>query len=102
MSKAADLLQEYIDRLDTIAAGEPVVEQADDREYLNGLLDQLEDALNNAVDIASQLGRSSELRGVINAYTRPWLEAWASDRNQMGSVPNLRSRLEEDDEDYED
>jgi hypothetical protein len=94
-------LKEFVEMMDAIEAGQPVTEQTDDREYLYSLLDQLEDALSNAVDIASQLGRSSELRGVINAYTRPWLEAWASDRNQMGSVPNLRSRLEEDDDDYE-
>ena len=93
-------LKEFVEMMDAIEAGQAVTEQTDDREYLYSLLDQLEDALSNAVDIASQLGRSSELRGLINAYTRPWLEAWASDRNQMGSVPNLRSRLEEDD-DYE-
>jgi hypothetical protein len=98
---SSKLLKEFIEQMDAIEAGKPVTEQTDDKEYLYGLLDQLEDALNNAVDIANQLGRSSELRGVIGSYTRPWLEAWASDRHQMGSVPNLRSRLEEDD-DYED
>ena len=95
-------LREFVEMMDAIEAGQPVVEQSEDKEYLYSLLDQPPDALNNAVDIANQLGRSSELRGVIGSYTRPWLEAWASDRHQMGSVPNLRSRLEEDDdEDYE-
>jgi hypothetical protein len=95
-------LKEFVEMMDAIEAGEPVVEQTDNREQLLELLDQLESTLDEAVGICRQLGRSSELSGVINSYTRPWLEAWASDRHQMGSVPNLRSRLEEeDDEDYE-
>lgn len=95
-------LKEFIEMMDAIESGDPVVEQTDNREQLLELLDQLESTLDEAVGICRQLGRSNELSGVINSYTRPWLEAWASDRHQMGSVPNLRSRLEEDDEDYED
>ncbi len=92
-------LREFIKMMDAIETTKPVVEQTDDKQYLYSLLDQLEDALSNAVDIARQLERSRELRGVVGAYTRPWLEAWLSDRHQMGSVVNLRNQLEDDDED---
>lgn len=78
-----------------------ITEDGDD-DYIYGLLDQLEESLQEAVDVCRQLERSAQLGRVVNAYTRPWLQAWISDRHQMGSVFSMRETIEADSEEDED
>ena len=69
------------------------INEADDNYQVNELLDQLEEALQQAVDVCRQLERTEQLGRVVNAYTRPWLQAWINDRHQMGSVDSMRETL---------
>jgi hypothetical protein len=105
MSK--NLLKEYIDKLDAIAAGEPIQEDSVDRTHLSDMLDQLEEHLNQAAGIASDLARYGRdlpgpFAGQIRSYLAPHLESFIDDRRQPGSVASLRGMLidsgEEDDE----
>lgn len=91
-------LREFIEKMDAIAAEQPIVEQSDDMEYTLDLVDQLEEALSQAVDIARQLESTRELGNVVGGYTRPWLEAFLSSNTQTGSITDLRGRLEDEDE----
>jgi hypothetical protein len=102
-----NLLKEYIDRLDAIAAGETINEDAVDRTHLSDMLDQLEEHLNQAAGIASDLARYGRdlpgpFAGQIRSYLAPHLESFIDDRRQPGSVASLRGMLidssEEDDE----
>jgi len=103
------LLKEYIERLDAIAAGKPIVEDAVDRAHLSDMLDELEEHLNQAVGIASDLARYGRdlpgpFSGQIRSYLAPHLESFIDDRRQPGSIASLRSMLidsaeDEDDED---
>ena len=102
-----NLLKEYIDRLDAIAAGETINEDAVDRTHLSDMLDQLEEHLNQAAGIASDLARYGRdlpgpFSGQIRSYLAPHLESFIDDRRQPGSVASLRGMLidsgEEDDD----
>ena len=102
-----NLLKEYIDRLDAIAAGETINEDAVDRAHLSDMLDQLEEHLNQAAGIASDLARYGRdlpgpFSGQIRSYLAPHLESFIDDRRQPGSVASLRGMLidsgEEDDD----
>jgi hypothetical protein len=102
-----DLLKEYIDRLDTIAAGQPIHEDSVDRTHLSDMLDQLEEHLNQAAGIASDLARYGRdlpgpFAGQIRSYLAPHLESFIDDRRQPGSIASLRNMLinssEEEDE----
>ena len=102
-----NLLKEYIDRLDAIAAGETINEDAVDRTHLSDMLDQLEEHLNQAAGIASDLARYGRdlpgpFAGQIRSYLAPHLESFIDDRRQPGSVASLRGMLidsgEEDDD----
>jgi hypothetical protein len=73
--------------------------EEDDNYHLNELLDQLEQALQQAVRVCGELEDSKQLGRVVGAYTRPWLQAWISDRHQMGSVDSMRGTLEDNAED---
>jgi hypothetical protein len=78
---------------------------------VEGLLDDLENALYEVVTICGRLSRAGDwvsgpFSGQIDSYTRPWMQAFLEDRSQPGSVVSLRniferSREEEDDE-YDD
>ena len=103
-------LREFIEQMDAIAAGQPIKEDAVDLAHLSDMLDQLEEHLNQAAGIASDLARLGRdvpgpFSGQIRSYLAPHLESWISDRRQPGSIPSLRGMLidsqEEDDEDYE-
>ena len=103
-----DLLKEYIDRLDAIAAGQPIQEDAVDKVHLSDMLDKLEEHLNQAAGIASDLARYGRdlpgpFAGQIRSYLAPHLESFIDDRRQPGSVASLRSMLIDSDEedDYE-
>lgn len=106
-----DLLKEYIDRLDAIASGETVTEEAVDPAQLSDMLDQIEEHLSQAVGLANDLARYGRevpgpFAGQIRSYLAPHLESWLDDRRQPGSIPSLRSILndsneDEDDEEYE-
>ncbi len=63
-----------------------------------GLLDQLEEVLQQAVDIARELERDEIVGGAVKSYTRPWLQAWINDLNQIGSVYELRRRIEDEED----
>jgi hypothetical protein len=102
-----DLLKEYIDRLDAIAAGKPIQEDAVDRTHLSDMLDELEEHLNQAAGIASDLARYGRevpgpFAGQIRSYLAPHLESFIDDRRQPGSVASLRSMLIDSGEDEED
>jgi hypothetical protein len=106
MSK--NLLKEYIDRLDAIAAGESIQEDAVDATHLSDMLDQLEEHLNQAVGIANDLARFGRdlpgpFAGQIRSYLTPHLESFIDDRRQPGSIASLRGMLSDnqEDEDYE-
>ena len=104
-----DLLKEYIDRLDAIASGETVTEEAVDLVAISDMLDELDETLRHAISIANDLARYGRevpgpFAGQIRSYLEPHLESWLSDRRQPGSIPSLRSILNDRDEDdeYED
>jgi hypothetical protein len=106
MSK--NLLKEYIDRLDAIAAGESIQEDSVDAVHLSDMLDQLEEHLNQAVGIANDLARFGRdlpgpFAGQIRSYLAPHLESFIDDRRQPGSIASLRGILSnnQEDEDYE-
>ena len=99
-----NLLKEYIDRLDAIAAGETINEDAVDRTHLSDMLDQLEEHLNQAAGIASDLARYGRdlpgpFSGQIRSYLAPHLESFIDDRRQPGSVASLRGMLIDSEED---
>ena len=102
-----NLLKEYIDRLDAIAAGETINEDSVDRTHLSDMLDQLEEHLNQAAGIASDLARYGRdlpgpFSGQIRSYLAPHLESFIDDRRQPGSVASLRSMLIDSGEEDED
>ena len=102
-----NLLKEYIDRLDAIAAGETINEDAVDRAHLSDMLDQLEEHLDQAAGIASDLARYGRdlpgpFSGQIRSYLAPHLESFIDDRRQPGSVASLRSMLINSEEDEDD
>jgi hypothetical protein len=76
--------------------------EEDDNYHLNELLDQLEEALEQAGNICRELEHSEQLGRVVRAYTRPWLQAWISDSHQMGSVYSMRETLVDNASDEED
>ena len=106
-------LREFIEMMDSIEAGEPVVqEDAVDAAHLSDMLDELEDHLSQAVGLANDLARYGRdlpgpFAGQIRSYLAPHLESFIDDRRQPGSIASLRSILidsqndSEDDEDYE-
>ena len=78
---------------------EATINEADDNYHVNDLLDQLEQALQQAVRVCGELEDTEQLGRVVGAYTRPWLQAWISDSHQMGSVYSMRGTLEDNAED---
>ena len=106
---SSQLLKEYIDRLDAIAAGETIQEDTVDLAQISDMLDELDETLRHAVGIANDLARYGRevpgpFAGQIRSYLEPHLESWLSDRRQPGSIPSLRSILNdnnEDDDEYE-
>jgi hypothetical protein len=100
-------LKEFVDMMDAIEAGKPIQEDSVDRTHLSDMLDQLEEHLNQAAGIASDLARYGRdlpgpFAGQIRSYLAPHLESFIDDRRQPGSVASLRGMLidssEEDDE----
>jgi len=106
-----DLLKEYIDRLDAIASGDTIKEEAVDLAQISDMLDQLEEHLNQAAGIANDLARVGRdvpgpFAGQIRSYLAPHLESFIDDRRQPGSIPSLRGMLigsgeDQEDDDYE-
>lgn len=103
-------LKEFIDLMDAIEAGEPIVQEAVDTAQLSDMLDELAEHLSQAVGIANDLARYGRdvpgpFAGQIRSYLAPHLESWLDDHRQPGSIPSLRSMLidsGEDDDSYED
>ena len=100
-------LKEFVEMMDAIEAGEPIKEDSVDKTHLSDMLDQLEEHLNQAAGIASDLARYGRdlpgpFAGQIRSYLAPHLESFIDDRRQPGSVASLRGMLidssEEDDE----
>ena len=100
-------LKEFVEMMDAIEAGEPIHEDSVDRTHLSDMLDQLEEHLNQAAGIASDLARYGRdlpgpFAGQIRSYLAPHLESFIDDRRQPGSVASLRNMLinsgDEDDE----
>ncbi len=101
-------LKEFVEMMDAIEAGRPIQEDSVDRTHLSDMLDQLEEHLNQAAGIASDLARYGRdlpgpFAGQIRSYLAPHLESFIDDRRQPGSVASLRSMLidssdEDDDE----
>ena len=100
-------LREFVEMMDAIEAGQPIQEDAVDRVHLSDMLDQLEEHLNQAAGIASDLARYGRdlpgpFAGQIRSYLAPHLESFIDDRRQPGSVASLRGMLidsgEEDDD----
>jgi hypothetical protein len=91
-------LREFVEMMDAIEAGKPIQEDAVDRVHLSDMLDQLEEHLNQAAGIASDLARYGRdlpgpFAGQIRSYLAPHLESFIDDRRQPGSVASLRSML---------
>ena len=91
-------LKEFVEMMDAIEAGEPIKEDAVDRTHLSDMLDQLEEHLNQAAGIASDLARYGRdlpgpFAGQIRSYLAPPLESFIDDRRQPGSVASLRNML---------
>ena len=100
-------LKEFVEMMDAIEAGEPIQEDAVDRVHLSDMLDQLEEHLNQAAGIASDLARYGRdlpgpFAGQIRSYLAPHLESFIDDRRQPGSVASLRSMLINSEEDEDD
>ena len=100
-------LKEFVEMMDAIEAGEPIQEDSVDRVHLSDMLDQLEEHLNQAAGIASDLARYGRdlpgpFAGQIRSYLAPHLESFIDDRRQPGSVASLRSMLINSEEDEED
>ena len=101
-------LREFVEMMDAIEAGRPIQEDSVDRTHLSDMLDQLEEHLNQAAGIASDLARYGRdlpgpFAGQIRSYLAPHLESFIDDRRQPGSVASLRNMLinsgdEDDDE----
>ena len=102
-------LREFIEQMDAIAAGKPIQEDAVNTEELSAMLDDLDETLRRAVGIANDLARYGRdvpgpFAGQIRSYLEPHLESWLSDSRQPGSIPSLRSMLDEvgeEDDSYE-
>jgi len=91
-------LKEFVEMMDAIEAGRPIQEDSVDRTHLSDMLDQLEEHLNQAAGIASDLARYGRdlpgpFAGQIRSYLAPHLESFIDDRRQPGSVASLRSML---------
>ena len=100
-------LKEFVDMMDAIEAGEPIHEDTVDRTHLSDMLDQLEEHLNQAAGIASDLARYGRdlpgpFAGQIRSYLAPHLESFLDDRRQPGSIPSLRNMLIDSEEDEDD
>ncbi len=101
-------LKEFVEMMDAIEAGRPIHEDSVDRTHLSDMLDQLEEHLNQAAGIASDLARYGRdlpgpFAGQIRSYLAPHLESFIDDRRQPGSVASLRSMLiDSGDEDEDD
>ena len=101
-------LREFIEMMDAIDAGQPIQEDTVDRTHLSDMLDQLEEHLNQAAGIASDLARYGRdlpgpFSGQIRSYLAPHLESFIDDRRQPGSIASLRSILiDSGDEDEDD
>ena len=101
-------LKEFVEMMDAIEAGRSIHEDSVDRTHLSDMLDQLEEHLNQAAGIASDLARYGRdlpgpFAGQIRSYLAPHLESFIDDRRQPGSVASLRGMLidsgdEDDDE----
>ena len=104
-------LREFIELMDAIQSGNPIKEDTVDRTHLSDMLDELEEHLNQAAGIASDLARYGRdlpgpFSGQIRSYLAPHLESFIDDRRQPGSVASLRRMLidsgeGEDDDVYE-
>ena len=100
-------LKEFVEMMDAIEAGQPIKEDAVDRTHLSDMLDQLEEHLNQAAGIASDLARYGRdlpgpFAGQIRSYLAPHLESFIDDRRQPGSVASLRNMLIDSGEDEDD
>jgi hypothetical protein len=100
-------LKEFVEMMDAIEAGRPIQEDSVDRTHLSDMLDQLEEHLNQAAGIASDLARYGRdlpgpFAGQIRSYLAPHLESFIDDRRQPGSVASLRSMLIDSSEEDED
>ena len=103
---SAQLLKEFIEQMDAIAAGQPIQEDTADLAQISDMLDQLEEHLNQAAGIANDLARVGRdvpgpFAGQIRSYLAPHLESFIADRRQPGSIASLRGMLIDggDDED---
>jgi hypothetical protein len=105
---SSKLLKEFIEQMDAIEAGQPIQEDTVDLAQISDMLDELDETLRHAVGIANNLARYGRevpgpFAGQIRSYLEPHLESWLSDRRQPGSIPSLRSILNDrDEDDYED
>jgi hypothetical protein len=100
-------LKEFVEMMDAIAAGKPIQEDAVDRTHLSDMLDELEEHLNQAAGIASDLARYGRdlpgpFSGQIRSYLAPHLESFIDDRRQPGSIASLRNMLINSSEEEED
>jgi len=100
-------LKEFVEMMDAIEAGKPIKEDSVDRTHLSDMLDELEEHLNQAAGIASDLARYGRdlpgpFAGQIRSYLAPHLESFIDDRRQPGSVASLRSMLINSEEDEDD
>jgi len=101
-------LKKFISLLEDIEAGHTIQEDAEqDVEQLNSLLDELDETLRRAVGLANDLARLGRevpgpFAGQIRSYLEPHLESWLSDSRQPGSIPSLRSMLNDSDEDLDE
>jgi Flp pilus assembly protein TadB len=100
-------LKEFVEMMDAIEAGEPIQEDAVDRVHLSDMLDELEEHLNQAAGIATDLARYGRdlpgpFAGQIRSYLAPHLENFIDDRRQPGSIASLRRMLIDSGEDEDD
>ena len=104
-------LKKFINLLESIEAKTmpSIREETSDQDLaqISDMLDQLDETLRHAVGLANDLARYGRnvpgpFAGQIRSYLEPHLESWLSDRRQPGSIPSLRSILNDRDEDEDD
>lgn len=100
-------LREFIEMMDAIQQGKSIKEDAVDTGHLSDMLDELEEHLNQAVGIATNLARFGRdlpgpFTGQIRSYLAPHLESFIDDRRQPGSIASLRRILIDSDNENDD
>jgi hypothetical protein len=93
---AAKLKSNFQDYVKSLSPDEEIVTEEPETEL--EILENVQQQLRAIVKTLDKLSDNSSARitNVLQAYTIPWLRAWAVDERQTGSIAELISRLNSD------